>query len=165
MTFTHVNCLPPSPISCSGVKVLIIHFLPPGSSVARLKSMLMETNHFSTVDDLNVHSERPTLAQLRNYDSLLVFGFKEEGKEICRWKEPDALGDMLADFVIGGNGKNPRNLGGVVMGPLTHSLALGGKWRRHKMSPLLPGRQMTAKHMKMGKVSSFTSRDFSFSSD
>lgn len=151
MTFTHVTCLPPSPMELSSVKVLILHFLPHGSDISHLKNMLLQLNYFSIVDELNIHTHKPSLSQLRNYDSVLMFAYQDENDH-SKWKEPDSLGDLLADYVMGNKGKNPKK-GGVVVAPLTHSLALGGRWRKRKLSPLLPGRHLkNEQRLKLGTV-------------
>ena len=148
-TFTHVNCFPPSPLNAAKIKVLIIHFLPIGADIKFLMKLIAESSHFSEIEELNIRTTRPTLNHLRTFDSVLVFGLPDEKREGHRWKEPDYLGDILAAYVLGtGNSKK----GGVVLGPMTHSLELGGRWRKQRLYPLLPGRAINSKSCKMGKV-------------
>jgi hypothetical protein len=138
-------------MTLSAIKVLIIHFLPQGFNINGLKTMLKNLSYFAQVDDLNIKKTRPTLAHLRNYDSVLVFAYQDE-KDHSRLKEPDALGDVLSDYILGNKDKGPGN-GGVVVAPLTHALAIGGRWRKRKLSPLLPGRRITDEpHLKLGTV-------------
>ena len=128
----------------SDLKVLILHFLPLNSDISIVKSMISNSDAFSVVEDFNLRTKRITLAELSIYDSILVFAYQDE-RASKRWKEPDYLGDLLSDYVS-------MKKGGLVMGPLTHSLALGGKWRRNKLSPLLPGRILKTSNLSLGKV-------------
>lgn len=137
------------------IKMLIIHFLPVGAEISFLIKRFLDSTHFSEVQDLNIRTTRPTLKQLRNFDSVLVFGLPDDRREIHHWKEPDFLGDLLAEYVLGT--KNSKK-GGVVLGPMTHALELGGRWRKQRLNPLLPGRVINSKACKIGKVSQFILR-------
>lgn len=134
------------------IKVLIIHFLPVGADISFLTQRLLDSSHFSEIQDLNIRTTRPTLKHLQNFDSVLVFGLPDNKREIHHWKEPDFLGDLLAEYVLGP--KNSKK-GGVVLGPMTHALELGGRWRKQRLNPLLPGRVINSKGCKIGKVKYF----------
>lgn len=75
---------------------------------------------------------------IKYYDAVLVFNGNNA------WKEPDVLGDILAEYVDNG--------GGVVLSCLSHAEGLGGKWKRLKYSPLMPGRDKTGHQLTIGQV-------------
>jgi hypothetical protein len=144
-----VNCLAPAPLKDATIKVLIMHFLPIETELGFLIKLLSDSGHFSQVQELDIRRTRPTLKQLRNFDSVLVFGLPDDKSKIHHWKEPDFLGDLLAAYVLG---TKESKKGGVVLGPMTHALELGGRWRKQRFNPLLPARAINSKNCKMGKV-------------
>lgn len=144
-----MNCLAPAPLKDATVKVLIMHFLPLEADIGFLVKVLSDSGHFSDIQELNIRTTRPNLQLLRNFDTVLVFGLPDDKSKIHHWKEPDFLGDLLASYVLG---IKDSKRGGVVLGPMTHALELGGRWRKQKLNPLLPARAINSKNCKIGKV-------------
>jgi hypothetical protein len=126
--------------------------LPDNADITDFKELLTAQGHFTKVDDWDAKHHRPTLDTLIQYDSVLVFGFREEGVDKGRWKEPDSLGDSLAEFALGSARKKTFKKGGIVIAGLSHALALGGKWRQYKMNPLLTGRPVSTPGLTLGQV-------------
>jgi hypothetical protein len=63
-----------------------------GPMAIDVKLKLEVTNYFDTVDIIDTHFSTPTLSQLEQYCSVLV----DSSNELS---DPDALGDVLADYV------------------------------------------------------------------
>lgn len=114
--------------------------------------MLMRTGNFKSVDlkDADtLHKEKKYHSDiLENYDSCLVVSYQGESSDHC-WPEQDGLGDLLASAVM--SPTHAKQQCGIVLGPLTHLETIGGKWRKHKLSPLLPGRLKLASNLVMAK--------------
>jgi hypothetical protein len=82
------------------------------------------TGRLQTVNSIDVGSSTPTLSQLSAYQAVLVFS-DEVG-----FANPDALGDLLADYVDAG--------GGVVLAgrAFVPGFSLGGRFAAEGYSPL-----------------------------
>ncbi|KAL2916469.1 hypothetical protein HK105_203902 [Polyrhizophydium stewartii] len=168
--FFHVSCLPSLPITKTNLSVLVIHCNHASIDISPMHQILLADGHFSRVDMIDAQSLKPrTPDLLKSYDAVLVLALNKENSNSPSltggWPEPDALGDLLADFVIRprddeaessvshpGVRPAPVHRGGVVLGPLTHWETIGGRWRKHKIAPLLPGRQKHTPHLVLGKV-------------
>ncbi|KAI8906706.1 hypothetical protein EDD86DRAFT_209585, partial [Gorgonomyces haynaldii] len=154
--FYHVACLPTYPLSKHKRNVCILYYVTKHVDIEMLKNLLLETGHFNKVDLINVdtlHKEKKLHSEiLSQYDACLVTAFMGGRHEKEGWPEQDALGDLLAEQVLKTE-ETKRKHCGIVVGPLTHWQVIGGNWRKHKLSPLLPGRLKTTPHLVMGKTS------------
>ncbi|KAI8919651.1 hypothetical protein BC831DRAFT_515757 [Entophlyctis helioformis] len=170
--FFHVCCLPSLPITISNLSVLIIHCTAKHVDVTPVKQMLLADGHFARVDMIDAQSLKPRSPDfLKPYDAVLVLALNKENANSPSltggWPEPDTLGDLLADFVLHPKESEdelvdeddmpikrppPPHRGGIVLGPLTHWETIGGRWRKHKIAPLLPGRQKNTAHLVLGKI-------------
>eukprot|EP00842_Homolaphlyctis_polyrhiza_P000360 jgi/Hompol1/1324/HPOL_005560-RA len=177
--FFHVCCLPSLPITNTNLSILIIYCTSKAVDVSIVKQMLLDDGHFSRVDMIDALSLKPRAPDLlKPYDAVLVLAVSKENTNSPSltggWPEPDALGDLLADFVMrpkvdeedldeSSGSTLPQSLsqqqkhtqahrGGVVLGPLTHWETIGGRWRKHKIAPMLPGRQKHPPHLVLGKI-------------
>ncbi|KAJ1562155.1 hypothetical protein HK096_001537 [Nowakowskiella sp. JEL0078] len=139
-SFYHNFCLPPKPLTVSGVHTLIIHSSSNGSrATAYLQTSLKMTTYFSRVDELDTRKFKPTAELIDKYHSVLVI------TNGAKWAEPEGLGDLLSDYV------HVRK-GGVVLVSTNHKEALGGRWRKYRVSPLLPGKERIGVGLGLGKI-------------
>ncbi|KAJ3126853.1 hypothetical protein HK098_007057 [Nowakowskiella sp. JEL0407] len=139
-SFYHTYCLPPLPISITSIHILIIHASRSSQKLlSQLKPALESTTHFARIDDLNLKKFRPTFELLSKYHSILIL------TNTAKWVEPEGLGDLLSDYVH-------FRKGGVVLVSTNHNEAPGGKWRKYRLSPLLPGREKVEAGLEMGKI-------------
>ncbi|KAI8810092.1 hypothetical protein BJ742DRAFT_888604 [Cladochytrium replicatum] len=139
-SFYHLHCLPPMPLTISGVHALILHASKNGGRVANhLRSALVAIGNFSHVDELDARMFRPMPDLLDRYHAVLVVS------NGAKWTEPEGLGDLLSDYVHVGRG-------GVVLIAPNHKEAPGGRWRKHRLSPLLPGRNRYEPGLHMGQI-------------
>ncbi|KAI8811181.1 hypothetical protein BJ742DRAFT_885106 [Cladochytrium replicatum] len=143
-SFYHLHCLPPMPLTVSGVHALIVHASKNGGRVAtQLRTALLATGNFTHVDELDARMFRPMPDLLNRYHSVLVIS------NGAKWTEPEGLGDLLSDFVHVGRG-------GVVLIAPNHKEAPGGRWRKYRLSPLLPGRNRYEPGLHLGQVEQFS---------
>ncbi len=77
-------------------KVLVVGAAQ-ASYVSDVQAKLVATGMFAQVDIFAANTGTPTLAQLQNYDSVLVFSD-------ASYADPITLGNRLADYVDGGGG-------------------------------------------------------------
>jgi hypothetical protein len=103
------------------------------SWIADVQDKLVGTGGFSAVDAFPVQGcslPTPTLAQLEQYDALLVWND-------CNFREPDALGDVLADYADQG--------GTVVVATFAgyddSGLKIGGRFAAEGYLAVIPGSQ------------------------
>ena len=156
----------------TNLSILIIHCTTKKTDISPVKKMLLDDGHFSRVDVIDAQSLKPRLPDLLTpYHAILVLAMNKENPNspglTGGWPEPDALGDMLADFIMKpkhnddaetedkpdeAQKKTQAHRGGIVLGPLTHWETIGGRWRKHKLAPLLPGRQKLTPHLVLGKI-------------
>jgi hypothetical protein len=91
-----------------------------------VQRVLMASGSFSAVDNYYTHLAVPSLAQMQQYEALMVFNNATP-------PDPAALGDRLADYVDGG--------GGVVVGLFTGGIAgrfnTADYWAMSPVSPQL----------------------------
>ena len=133
--FYHISCLPPLPVDNTDLRVFLIHT---SKNVLDIKQQIFKTGHFRRIDDVNVNKFVINYEMIKQYDSVLVFNGNNY------WLEPEVLGDILAEYA--------ENGGGVVLSCLSQTETLGGKWRRLKYSPILPGKDRTGYQLTIGQV-------------
>jgi len=109
-----------------GASTVAILGAPTNSSwLSEVRSKVAGTGLFDTVDTFNVAFTTPTVAQLSQYDSVLVFS--DAG-----FQSSTTLGNNLADYVDAG--------GGVVVQTFafrdSFSFSLGGRWNLGGYSPI-----------------------------
>ena len=139
------------------VDVLILYSITDkNASLKPLVDGLRATGHFNLVDTFDAAELPKNKEILSKYDAVLVMALdaQENKHEQEGWPEPDLLGNILADAVLFSEEQEQEKKKkgcGVVLGPLTHWQVIGGKWRTHKLSPLLPGRLKATPHLVIGK--------------
>jgi hypothetical protein len=77
-------------------KVLILGADASAALLANVKTNLLATGAFSTVDTFEASGATPTLAQLGSYDAVLVYS------DSTAFADPATLGNVLADYYDGG---------------------------------------------------------------
>jgi hypothetical protein len=122
---------------CSSKVALVVGAEDPGY-VSDVQAKLMATGRFSQVDFIDAGSGTPTLAQLQNYGSVLVWsdgGFADR----------TTLGNNLADYVDGG--------GGVVVAVFANaSVPIGGRFASSDYYALEPLDQDEGTELTLGTV-------------
>jgi hypothetical protein len=110
---------------------------------ADVQTKLLATGFFSTVDVFDISRITPTLDDLLNYASVLVYtdgpGFANR----------TLFGDVLADYVDAG--------GGVVLGTFSNAsnqntLLIGGRFNDDNYWAILPASQNMGSHLTLGTI-------------
>ena len=80
-------------------KIMIIHTEPIEfiSDVNNLKTKLLNTNKFNSVDIFDAKTGTPTLSNLLNYDAVLI-------TSDLSYADPVSLGNVIADYIDAGGG-------------------------------------------------------------
>src|SRR5690606_4059532 len=138
---------------------------PTDPAYTETQRVIFETGYFNSVDIVHLASgvPTPTLAELQQYDAVLVWTNTTPG-------DNELLGDRLADYVDAG--------GGVVVAVFANSTTttgrnIGGRWRSAEYEVIVPrsgnqsgqaalGAVLDPSHPIMDGVSSFNGGTSSF---
>ena len=132
-------------------KVLVVHSSSFAEQSADVQQKLGSAGVFGAVDLFNATIQTPTLAQLHDYDAVLVFSSGGD----AAFQDPAALGNALADYVDAG--------GGVVTMPDAQSTITGnaptGRWNPGYLSLPAPRSVVLASFPKSIDIASITDQN------
>jgi hypothetical protein len=143
LTFAAMLLANPSSARADSIPVAVLGSPDGGDSWnADVQTKLLSTGFFSTVDVFDISRTTPTLDDLLNYASVLVytdFGFADR----------TLFGDVLADYVDAG--------GGVVLATFSNasnsnSLLIGGRFNDDNYWAILPAPQSAGSHLTLGTI-------------
>jgi hypothetical protein len=110
-----------------------------GSWSKDVRSLLLATGQFSVVDVYPINIVTPALTLLMTYKAVLVYS------DAPGYAKPNALGDVLADYVDAG--------GGVVIAVFANAgIAFGGRFATEDYWCIEPGGTSSGKPLELGAI-------------
>ena len=121
--------------SAASISVAIISD-EPGAALSDVRGKLLSSGLFSTIDYFNMGMTTPTLSQLQQYASVLVYS------GLNSYANPTLLGNNLADYVDGG--------GGVVQAVFSNaSQPMAGRFAASPYALIMPSGQTMNENLTM----------------
>ncbi|MEJ2354685.1 MAG: choice-of-anchor D domain-containing protein, partial [candidate division WOR-3 bacterium] len=102
---------------------------------------LVNSGRFASVNTINGYATTPTLAELQTYDAVGVFSWRN-------WGDPDAIGDVLADYIDSGGNVFVAFAANAAAG----DLPIGGRFDSENYWLISPNSYSMSNNYSMGTV-------------